>query len=206
MSTSLLYPGFGRRGDQHVCNHYYEGAIHFHVRQDRFSLRGPACRSYKVQRKGGGPATVPNSAHRPQAGMDRFAGPAAFVSAVRGVASGQGRFRPGAPQLYPCLGARCFGIVPAYDHQGCVPVPEGEPGCGQRHSEKKPQPAICNPKLKKLKQIAIDEISIGKGHRYLTIVPDLKSGAVIFVGDGKGAEALEPFWQRPRRSGARSMR
>jgi transposase len=52
------------------------------------------------------------------------------------------------------------------------------------------------PKFKNLKQIAIDEITIGKGHRYLTIVLDLKSGAVVFVGEGKGAKALDPFWKR----------
>ena len=50
------------------------------------------------------------------------------------------------------------------------------------------------PSCIKLRQIAIDEISIGKGHRYVTIVLDLKSGAVVFVGEGKGAEALERFW------------
>jgi len=55
---------------------------------------------------------------------------------------------------------------------------------------------FARPKLHKLKQIAIDEISIGKGHRYLTIVLDLKSGAVVEVGEGKGAEALGPFWPR----------
>ena len=59
------------------------------------------------------------------------------------------------------------------------------------------------PKLKRLRQIAIDEISIGKGHRYLTIVLDLRSGAVVFVGDGKGAEALVPFWRRLK--GARAQ-
>jgi transposase len=37
------------------------------------------------------------------------------------------------------------------------------------------------------------------GHRYLTVVLDLKSGAVVFVGDGKGAAALEPFCKRLRR-------
>jgi len=58
---------------------------------------------------------------------------------------------------------------------------------------------FARPKLHKLKQIAIDEISIGKGHRYLTVVLDLKSGAVVFVGDGKGGEALEPFWARLKR-------
>ena len=51
-------------------------------------------------------------------------------------------------------------------------------------------------KVGHLRQIAIDEISIGRGHRYLTVVLDLESGAVVFVGDGKGAEALEPFWKR----------
>jgi transposase len=42
----------------------------------------------------------------------------------------------------------------------------------------------------------IDVISIGKGHRYLTVVLDLASGAVVFVGDGKGSEALIAFWKR----------
>jgi transposase len=59
------------------------------------------------------------------------------------------------------------------------------------------------PKLHKLKQIAIDEINIGKGHRYLTIVLNLLSGAVVFVGDGKGGDALKPFWKRLRRSHAK---
>jgi transposase len=59
------------------------------------------------------------------------------------------------------------------------------------------------PKLGKLKQIAIDEIAIGKGHDYLTVVLDLLSGAVVFVGDGKGVEALEPFWRRLRRAHAK---
>ena len=44
---------------------------------------------------------------------------------------------------------------------------------------------------------------MGKGHRYLTIVLDLESGAVVFVGNGKGADALKPFWKRLRPSGAR---
>jgi transposase len=58
-------------------------------------------------------------------------------------------------------------------------------------------------KLKHLRQIAIDEIAIGRGHRYLTVVLDLISGAVVFVGDGKGAEALNPFWERLKRTRAK---
>jgi len=59
------------------------------------------------------------------------------------------------------------------------------------------------PKLKHLRQIAIDEISTAKGHRYLTIVLDLESGAVVHVGQGKGGDALTDFWTRLRRSGAK---
>ncbi|MGD9854408.1 MAG: hypothetical protein AB7U20_05590, partial [Planctomycetaceae bacterium] len=33
-----------------------------------------------------------------------------------------------------------------------------------------------------------------RGHQYLTIVMDWESGAVVHVGDGKGSEALKPFW------------
>jgi transposase len=58
------------------------------------------------------------------------------------------------------------------------------------------------PKLKHLRRIAIDEISTGKGHRYLTIVLDLKSGAVVHVGRGKGGDALKDFWIRLRRARA----
>jgi len=58
------------------------------------------------------------------------------------------------------------------------------------------------PKLKHLRQIAIDEISTSKGHVYLTIVLDLESGAVVHVGRGKGGDALEDFWIRLRRSRA----
>ncbi len=59
------------------------------------------------------------------------------------------------------------------------------------------------PKLHKLKQIAIDEIAVAKGQRYLTVVLNLLSGAVVFVGDGKGVEALKPFWKRLRRARAK---
>jgi transposase len=59
------------------------------------------------------------------------------------------------------------------------------------------------PKLKNLKEIAIDELAIGKGHSYVTLVLDLRSGAVVFVGDGKGVEALTLFWKRLRSSHAK---
>jgi transposase len=52
------------------------------------------------------------------------------------------------------------------------------------------------PSLKGISQLAIDEISIGRGHRYLTVVLNLETGAVVFVGKGKGTESLQPFWKQ----------
>jgi transposase len=65
----------------------------------------------------------------------------------------------------------------------------------KRHLKKK----YARPSLKHVSQIAIDEISIGKNHRYLTVVLDLISGAVLFVGAGKGADSLIPFFRRIKR-------
>ncbi len=55
---------------------------------------------------------------------------------------------------------------------------------------------FSRPRLKSLRQIAIDEIYVGKKRKFLTVVLDLETGAVVFVGEGKGADALEPFWKR----------
>jgi transposase len=61
---------------------------------------------------------------------------------------------------------------------------------------------FARPKLSDMKYLAIDEISIGKGHKYVTVVLDIISGAVVHVGEGKGADALRKFWRRLMRSGA----
>lgn len=58
-------------------------------------------------------------------------------------------------------------------------------------------------KLKTFRRLAIDELAIGKGHTYVTIVMDLDSGAAIHIGDGKGGDAVEDFLKRVKRSGAK---
>ena len=59
-----------------------------------------------------------------------------------------------------------------------------------------------NPPLKELKRIAIDEISFGKGHTYITVVLDIASGAIVFIGEGKGSDNLDPFWKKLKSSKA----
>ena len=57
------------------------------------------------------------------------------------------------------------------------------------------------PSLKGVENIGIDEFAVRKGHVYKTIVVDLDSGRVLYVGDGKGADALAKFWRKVKRKG-----
>ena len=56
---------------------------------------------------------------------------------------------------------------------------------------------------RKVKQIGIDELYIGKKHKFITLVTDLESGRIIWVGMGRGSNALREFWRRFKISGAR---
>ena len=55
------------------------------------------------------------------------------------------------------------------------------------------------PSLDGVECIGIDEFAVKKGHVYKTIVVDLVSGRIIYVGEGKGIDALSDFWKRVKR-------
>ena len=57
------------------------------------------------------------------------------------------------------------------------------------------------PSLEGVECIGIDEFAVKKGHVYKTIVVDLMSGRIVYVGDGKGVESLKKFWQRVKKLG-----
>ena len=63
------------------------------------------------------------------------------------------------------------------------------------------QKTFGKPRLRDLEVIAIDEIYVGKRNKFFTIVIDWRSGAIVYVGTGKGQDALNPFWKRLRASG-----
>lgn len=56
---------------------------------------------------------------------------------------------------------------------------------------------------RRVKMIAIDEIYLGRVRKYVTLVIDLESGRIIWVGQGRGGLALKEFWRRFKLSGAR---
>jgi transposase len=60
--------------------------------------------------------------------------------------------------------------------------------------------------LRKLRWIGVDEVSRTGGRVYFTIVTDLKSGRVVWIGDGKGRRGLLPFLRALGPRGRRKIR
>lgn len=203
MSTSLLYHGFGVRGYRYVRTEYIEGGVVFTIAQNPKTCRCPACGGKNTILKGG---TV-----RRFRGLPIGSRKVTFVlrvprikcrdcNAVRqtpiGFADPRRSYTRSFAQYVLEL-ARMMTIQDVAMHLGVSwdVVKEIVKNDLQRRFGK--------PKLRDLRQIAIDEISIGKGPRYLTVVLDLETGAVVHVGHGKGGDALTDFWKRLRRCGAK---
>lgn len=54
--------------------------------------------------------------------------------------------------------------------------------------------------IKRCASIGIDEFATANGHIYKTIVVDIETGHIIYVGEGKGKDALVKFWRRVKRA------
>jgi transposase len=59
------------------------------------------------------------------------------------------------------------------------------------------------PSLKTLKYLAVDELYVGKRKKFYTLVLDLETGRIVWVGHGRGQAALGKFWRRLRLSKAK---
>jgi transposase len=198
MSTSLLYHAFGLRGYDYIKTEYTEGTVVFTVRQRPHTCRCPQCGSRDLIHHGQETRafkTVPIG-HRPVLivlPIPRIE--CRHCKIVRQVtlpfADPRRRYTK-AFERYALELSRLMTIQDVAQHLGV--------GWDTIKDIQKRdlQHRFKKPRLGKLKQIAIDEISIGHGHRYLTVVLNLETGAVVFVGVGKGADALEPFWGRLR--------
>ncbi len=202
MSTSLLYHGFGIRGYRYVKTKYEAGKVVFTIRQERDGLRCAACGSRRVIRRGGQSRcfrSLPIGRRAVQIALDVPRVSCTDCGELRQVRVDFADPRRSYTKAFEryvldLSGQMTIRDVAKHLHVGWDLVKDIQ----QRHLGRK----FRRVKLKHLRQIAIDEIAIGRGHRYLTVVLDLGSGAVVFVGDGKGAEALQPFWKRLRRCSA----
>lgn len=203
MSTSLLYHAFGIHGYEHLRTVFEGGRVQFTMRLKRQSDRCSACRCWSVIRHGEQVRTfrtVPIGS-KPvllQVAIPRVECRACGV--IRQVRLSFAEPRYGytrAFERYVLELSQAMTIQDVARHLdvGWDTVKDIQKRNLQRRFKKV--------KLRDLQQIAIDEISIGKGHRYLTIVLNLLTGAVVFIGDGKGADALQPFWKKLKAARAR---
>jgi transposase len=202
MSTSLLYHAFGIRGYQYTRTDYQGGQVIFTIEQEPQTCRCPACGSRDVKPRGHVERrfrTVPIGSKTTIVTLPipRVECPACgVVRQVEVSFADPRRTYTRAFERYALELSRSMTILDVARHLGVGwdLIKEIQ----KRDLSRR----FARPKLKHLKRIAIDEIAVAKGHRYLTVVMDLDSGAVVFVGDGKGADALKPFWKRLRPSRA----
>ena len=61
----------------------------------------------------------------------------------------------------------------------------------------------ARPNLAGWKRLAIDENSLGKTHKYITVVLDLDTRAIVSVAKGRGQAALKGFCSRLKRANAK---
>ena len=203
MSTTLLYHGFGVRDYRYVRTQYIRGGIVFAIERKPKTCRCVACGSPNVWRQGiivRRFRTVPWGSKRVdlEARIPRLA--CQDCGTVRQAAIGFAEPK----RTYTKSFARYVLELSQHMTIKDVACHLGVSWDVVKESQKKYlKRRFGKPRLRHIKQIAIDEISTGKGHKYVTIVMDLKSGAVLHVGKGKGGDALLPFWKRLRASRAR---
>jgi transposase len=196
MSTSVLYHAFGVRGYRYVSTGYVEGRTLFQIEQPREDLRCPACGSAAVTAKGQVPRTflaVPIGRRATQIQLDvsRVHCPACEIT--RQVEVGFAAPHKRYTKQFARYALELTDMSTIQDVARHLGVSwDLIKDLKKEDLDKR----FKKPRLRKLKHIAIDEICIGHGHEYLTIVLDLHTGAIVYVGEGKGAEALDLFWRR----------
>ena len=202
MSTSLLYHRFGIVGYRYVRQSFESGITIFRIEQPRERLRCSQCGSDAVWAQGGVERFFRGLPIGKQPTFVELKVPRVLcfdcgkVRQVKVSFADPKKHYTHAFERYAVDLSRHMTIKDVAEHLrvGWDTIKAMQAKHLQRRFGK--------PKLHKLKQIAIDEINIGKGHRYLTVVLNLLTGAVVFVGDGKGVDALKLFWKRLRRSRA----
>lgn len=203
MSTSLIYHVFGIRGYQHVSTKYDGGKTCFTIRHNDHSLRCPVCRNRNIIKRGHVTRLFRTIAFGNRSTFVSLQLQKVFCPTCRLLRQVKTKFSDprksytSAFERYALELLRHMTILDVARHLGVSW--DTIKGIQKQNLYRK----FSRPKLSHLKQIAIDEISVGSGHKYVTVVLDLESSAVLHVGDGKGEDALLPFIERLKRSGVK---
>ena len=196
MSTSLLYHAFGITGVDYTKTDFHEGKVFFHAIVNDRLLRCSHCISRKVIKFG---HKVRKIRLAPLGGKPAFL----MITTYR----------------YKCK--KCGQI-----RWIKLPFVEGKSNCSKRflrfmlglcrkmtikdtaeilgvswdlvkdHHKQYLGRIYHRRSWKKLKYLGIDEFSVQKGHKYLTIAVDLETGEIVFVNEGRSKETLIPLLKK----------
>jgi transposase len=203
MSTSLLYHGFGIRGYEYVRTDYQEGEVIFRIHQEPKTCRCSACGACDVRPRGYAERRFRSLPIGRRSTTVVLAIPRVGCQACGVVRQVEVRFADPRRSYTKAFERYALELSRRMTIQDVALHLQISWDVIKDMQKRDLSRRFAKPKLKHLRHIAIDKISGAKGHRFLTVVMVLQSGAVVFVGNGKGADALKPFWKRLRPSKAR---
>jgi transposase len=197
VSTSLLYHAFGVRDYRYLRSHYEGGAVTFVVEPKR--AKCPCCGRRVVVRHGyrwRRLRTVPIG-RRPVF---------VEVKVLRVHCRGCNTFGEMDPPFADprvtythALGRYVADLCRVTTMQAAASFTGLSWDVVKSIERKRLQKLYSQPCLRDVRHIAVDEIAVRRGHRYMTIVADLDTGRILHVAEGKDGAALRPFLQRLRR-------
>jgi transposase len=205
MSINILYHAFGLHSYEYICTQYEEGNLIFSVKRRRQKIRCPVCDSRDVVLRGTTFRrfkTIPIGSKKVFLDCEIQRVECRRCRAIRqeNIGFADPRFTYSrAFERYALDLLKHMTIQDVAKHLGI------SWGVIKEMQKRDLAKRFSHSYLKRVRQIAVDEIAISKGHKYLTVVLDMDTGRVIFVGDSKGGEALAPFWKRLKRSGAKAF-
>jgi transposase len=203
MTTRELYRAIGVGGYEPSGCWRKEGRLILRMEAPESCYRCPKCGSCDVTCRG----TFDRTVHAPPIGMDRTQ---LFIKAPRLECKHcEQVLNAVLPNVVPlCQYTKSFARL-SIDLRKMMTIRDvarylGVSDTMKRGIDKKYHKMnFSKPRLRELKIIAIDEIYVGRKQKFLTIVINWETGAIVFVGEGKGENALKPFWKRLRGSRAK---
>lgn len=201
MSTSQLFHAQGIRDFRHVKEEYHGGVIYKTIRKAPGKVRCPRCLSPQVKARNWGSRKIlglPIGAMRVILVVLLFrlrcAKCGADLRESMPFADPKARFTHHVARYV--LGLRRHMTIDAIaKHLGLKW--QTVKGIEKKYLKRK----YANIPLHEVRMLGIDEIYVA--HRtYMTVVLNLKTGEVLFVGKGRNGETLQPFLQKLKRSGA----
>ena len=196
MTTSLLYHAYGISGVQHKSTQYTEGQVIIAAEMTHNSINCPNCRHYQGIFRG----KKVRRFHLPP-----FGGKKCFLDLTLHRVECHNchhlywpilPFMPGMKRMTRSfiryvLDLLSFGTIKdVAEHVGL-----GWDAVKELHQETLEKKYKDIP-LSDVEYVTIDEFSIRKGHKYMTVISDLKTGRIIHAVEGRKQEDIEPFLQR----------